>query len=103
MVQSNLIRFFGDNPFNRILDALVDNMGEAYSKTELMELSGLSKGAFFQYWPKIEDLGLVKITMEVGRTKLYTLERKSSFVRDILKFEMRMIEETAPKKQKLLV
>jgi len=35
MDESNLIRFFGDNPFNRILDVLVDNLGAEYSKKEI--------------------------------------------------------------------
>ena len=98
MGESNLIKFFGDNPFTRILDALVDNIGESYSKSELQGLAGISKAAFFQHWPKVEELGLVKVTREVGRTKLYTLDKNSQFVKDIMKFEMRMIEETVPKK-----
>src|SRR3989344_3246583 len=100
MGKSNLIRFFGDNPFNRILDALVDNLGEEYSKKEIQELSNLSKGAFFIHWPKIEELNLVKVTKNIGRTNLYILNRNNQFVKDILKFEMRMIEETTPQKEK---
>lgn len=97
MNESNMIKFFGDNPFTRILDALVDNIGESYSKKEIQELAELSKGAFFTHWPKVEELGLVKATRTIGRTKLYTLDRNSQFTKDILKFEMRMIEETSPK------
>lgn len=98
MNESNLIKFFGGNPFTKILDALIDNIGEQYSKKEIQELSNLSKGAFFMHWPKVEELGLVKVTKSIGRTKLYALNTNSTFVKDILKFEMRMIEETAPKK-----
>ena len=98
MAKSNLIKFFGDNPFTRTLDVMIDNIGENYSKKELQELAGISKAAFFLHWPKLEELGLVKVTKEIGRTKLYTLNRNSALVKDILKFEMRMIEETAPKK-----
>ncbi len=98
MEDSNLIRFFGDNPFTRILDSLIDNIGEEYSKKEIQELAGISKGAFFNHWPKLEELNLVRITREIGKTKLFTLNKSSKLVKDILKFEMRMIEETAPKK-----
>ena len=100
--KSNLIKFFGDNPFNRIMDALIDNIGESFSKKELQELSGISKGAFFAHWPKAEGLGIAKITKEIGRTKLYALNTGNQLVKDILKFEMRMIEETAPKKIAIL-
>lgn len=98
MEESNLIKFFGNNPFNRIVDALIDNIGEDYTKKELQELAGISKGAFFQHWPKIEELDLVKVTREIGKTKLFTLNKNSKLVKDLLKFELRMIDETIPKK-----
>ncbi len=99
MEESNLIRFFGDNPFVRILDSLIDNIGEDYSKKELQEVAGISKAAFFKHWPKLEQLDLVKVTRSIGRTRLYTLNRTSQLVKDVLRFEVRMIEETAPKEQ----
>ncbi len=98
MNESNLIRFFGGNPFNRILDVLMDNIGEAYTKKEIQELAGISKAAFFNHWPKVEELNLVKVTREIGRTKLFTLNKTNKLVKDMLRFEMRMIEETEPKK-----
>lgn len=97
--ETNLIRFFGDNPFIRILDALIDNIGEDYSKKEIQELAGISKAALFKHWPKLEELNLVKVTRSFGNTKLYTLNMKSQLVKDILKFETRMIEETSPKEK----
>ncbi len=97
--ETNLVKFFGDNPFIRILDALIDNIGEDYSKKELQELAGISKAAFFNHWHKIEELGLVRVTRVFGKTKLYTLNKKSNLVKDILKFETRMIEETMPKEK----
>jgi len=102
MDNSNLIKFFGNNPFNRILDALIDNIGEDYTKKEIQELAGISKGAFFQHWPKIEELGLVKITREIGKTKLFTLNKKNKLVKDVLKFEMRLIEETTSKRKAVI-
>ena len=102
MEESNLVRFFGNAPFTRILDALIDNIGEQYSKKEIQELSGLSKGAFFAHWPKLEQLHLVSVTKTIGKTKLFTLNKSSKLAKDILKFEMRMIEETTPKTPQML-
>ena len=98
MRKSTLALFFGGKLFISILDVLIDNIWESYSKKELQNISGLSKGAFFIHWPKLEELGLVKVTKTLGRTNLYTLNKNSQLVKDILKFEMRMIEETEPKK-----
>jgi predicted AAA+ superfamily ATPase len=97
--ETNLVRFFGQNPFSRILDALIDNIGEDFSKKELQEIAGTSKAAFFKHWPKVEELSLVKITRVFGNTKLYTLDKENALVKDLLKFETRMIEETGPKEQ----
>ena len=96
--ETNLVRFFGDNPFIRILDAFIDNIGSEYSKKEVQQLAAISKGALFKHWPKLEELGLIAVTRAFGNTKLFTLNRKSPLVKDILRFEARMIEETAPKK-----
>ena len=68
MQQSNLIYFFGRNPFTRVLDALIDNLGESYTKKELQELASVSKGAFFAHWPKFEELGLFRTTRVIGKT-----------------------------------
>lgn len=97
--ETNLVRFFGDNPFIRILDALIDNIGDDYSKKEIQELAGISKAAFFKHWPKLEELALVKVTRSFGKTRLYTLNTQNPLVKDMLKFETRMIEETSPKEQ----
>jgi len=97
--ETNLVKFFGDNPFIKIVDALIDNIGEDYSKKEIQELAGISKAAFFKHWPKLEELDLVKVKRSFGKTKLYILNEKNGLVKDILKFEARMIEETLPKEE----
>jgi len=96
--ETNLVKFFGDNPFVRMLDTFIDNIGEEYSKKEVQELAGISKGALFKHWKKLEELGLVRVTKAFGNTKLFTLNKQSPLVKDILRFEARMIEETAPQR-----
>ncbi len=97
--ESNFVLFFGDTPFIRILDALIDNIGADHSKKELQELAGISKAAFFKHWPKVEELKLARVTRAFGNTKLYTLDKQSKIVKELLKLEAQMIEETSPKKQ----
>ena len=102
MDETNLVRLFGSSPFIRILDALIDNVGADYSKKEIQGLAGVSKGALFKHWPKLEKLGLVKVTRVFGNTKLYALNKESPLVKELLQLEARMIEETAPKKAKAI-
>lgn len=97
MEETNLIRFFGDTPFMRILDAFIDNIGEDYSKKEIQELAGISKAALFAHWSKLEGLRLVRVTRAFGKAKLYTLNTESELVKQLLKLEEKFIEETSPK------
>lgn len=95
--ESNLIKFFGDNPFIRMLDAFIDNPRSDYSKKEIQELAGISKGALFKHWSKLEKMNLIKKTRSFGNTTLYTLNTDNDTVKILLKLEMHLIEETAPK------
>lgn len=103
MEETNLVRFFGNTPFIKLLDVFADNIGESYSKKEVEELSGLSKGAVFKHWHKLEELNIVKVTRTFGKTKLYTLNKSNPLVKDILKVVSRMIDETAPKEIAVVV
>jgi len=97
MNETNLIRFFGNNSFVKMLDVFIDNIGGEYSKKEVQELAGISKGALFKHWRKLEELKVVRVTKTFGNTKLFTLNRQSPLVKDVLRFEARTIEETMPK------
>jgi hypothetical protein len=101
--ESNLVLFFGDTPFIRIIDALIDNIHIDHSKKEIQELAGISKASFFAHWPKVEKLNLVKPTRTFGNTTLFTLDTKNPFVKELLKLEAIMIEQTIPKEQKIPV
>ncbi len=96
MTDSNLILLFGDTTVVRIIDALIDNVDSDYSKKEIQELAGISKGTLFKYWVQIEELGIVKPTRSFGRTTLYTLNRTNKIVKRLLKLEMDLIEKTTP-------
>ena len=98
--ESNLIRFFGGNPFIKMLDAFIENIRSGYTKKEIQDLSGISKATLFKYWPKLEELGLVKVMRAFGNTKLYTLDKENKTVKALLKLETDLIEATSPKEKK---
>ncbi len=96
--KTNLVNFFGGNTFVRILDVFIDNIGESLSKKQVQDLAGISRASLFNYWGKLEELNLIKETEHFINTRFYTLNRKSPLVKDLLRLEARMIEETLPKK-----
>ncbi len=38
------------------------------------------------FWPKMEELGLVALTREVGNAKMYKLNRENKVVQDVIRF-----------------
>src|SRR3989338_2653836 len=66
--KSALIRVMGDTPYVRVLDFL------------------LAEGRILHsIWPKIEELGIVTKTREVGRAKMYKLNEESPIARILVK------------------
>jgi len=92
MEKSLLIQFIGDNPSTRIMDFFIDNKGMDYSKTAIAEGAGISRGALFKHWSKIEEFGIVKETRRFGKTKLYTLNAENEVVQKLLRLESTLIK-----------
>ncbi|MBM3309313.1 MAG: hypothetical protein FJY77_03580 [Candidatus Altiarchaeales archaeon] len=93
MEKSLLIRFIGDNPVTRIMDFLIDNKGMDYSKKDIAEGAGISRGALFKNWSRIEEFGIVKEMRRFGKTKLYTLNTENKVVQKLLGLESTLIKQ----------
>ncbi len=93
MEESLLIQFMGDNPGTRIIDFLIDNKGMDYSKTDIARGAGISRGALFKYWGKVEGFGVAKETRRYGKTRLYTLDTENEVVQELLNLEATLIKQ----------
>lgn len=86
--ESLFLQAFGKkSPVLKILDFLMDNLGSDYSKTEIAEGSDLSRGTLFSVWPRLEALELVVLTREVGRSKMYKLNKKNPVARKLIELD----------------
>ncbi len=86
--ESLFLQAFGKkSPVLKILDFLMDNLGSDYSKTEIAEGSDLSRGTLFSVWPRLEALELVVLTREVGRAKMYKLNKKNPVARKLIELD----------------
>ena len=97
MEKSLLIKFLGENPLFKIVDFLIENKGLDMTKKEIMEGAGISRAALFKYWNQLEEQEIVLVTRKFGKTKLYTLNSKSSIVRKLLELESVLIEKALDK------
>jgi DNA-binding IclR family transcriptional regulator len=101
--KSLLLQLTGEMPLFKIIDFLVDNKGMDFTKLEIANGSGIARASLFNYWDALEIHGIVKITRQFGRTKLYTLNSKSLVAKKILDLEKALISEALEKKKLLLV
>jgi len=91
--KSILVDFFGDTPFIRVIDFLIENIGYEYTKTEIVKGSGIDWSTLSKMLDKMERYGLSVSVRKEGE-KLYRLnEKKNSLVKDLLTLEMDLIEE----------
>ena len=93
MEKSLLIKFLGENPVFKIVDFLIENKGMDLSKKDIIEGAGISKATLFNYWEQIEEQGIVMVTRKFGKTKLYTLNSRSSIVKKLLELESLFISK----------
>lgn len=89
-----LLQLTGEMPLFRIVDFLIENKGLDYTKKDIAEGSGVSRASLFNYWPELEDRGIVRVTRRFGKTKLYTLNAGSRIVQKVLELEKALIRES---------
>jgi len=65
----------------------------------------MGRATFFKYWKELEELGVVKVTRKVGKSKLYRLNEENEVVQKLILLDSvlckqamrRAVEEAAEK------
>jgi len=81
-----LIRILGDYPLIRVLNFLVMFREFDYSLSDIAEESDVAWSTLHQFWPRLEQLGLVILTREVGNAKMYKLNTQNPLTQDLIRF-----------------
>lgn len=87
-------RVFGDSPLVKVIDVLVENPNLDYTKKELAEAAEISVPTLYKLWEKLGDEEIVVKTRKIGNTELYKLNTDSPVVKEIVRFERRVLEES---------
>src|SRR3989344_4051350 len=101
LIDSLIIKTLGDSPKLRIIDFLLDNRVNDYSKKQIIEGSNISKVTFQKYWKELENSGMVKITRRFGKTKLFALNEQNEIVQKLLNLELLLIQKSAEANNKI--
>ncbi|MFO7966401.1 MAG: winged helix-turn-helix domain-containing protein [Archaeoglobaceae archaeon] len=78
--KSIILRMLGDSPRLRIIDFFMDNLSFDFTKREIIEALGMSKQTFYKYFKEIESDGIVKVSRQIGRAKLYKINPQHPLV-----------------------
>jgi Fe2+ or Zn2+ uptake regulation protein len=76
-----LIKMFGYSPKIRILDIFMDNPYFDFSKNELVKELGMSKQTLYKNFKDFEELGIVKVSRNIGRATMYRINMDHPLVK----------------------
>ena len=84
---SVLVEYFGNYPLIRVLDFLVLGRDMDYSMTEICKNSCVGWTAFSEIWPQLEKKDIIIFTRKIGNAKLYKLNTKNPWVKELIKMD----------------
>ena len=95
------MEFFGTkNPVLKVLDFLIDNEAYDHSKSDIARGAGISRATLFNVWKVIEGNGVVVATREVGRAKMYKLNKENPIVKKFMELDDAISDHYAPRVEK---
>jgi predicted transcriptional regulator len=99
------INFFGTkNSVLKVLDFLIDNEAFDHSKTDIAKGAGISRATLFNIWDILVKNGIVTATREVGRAKMYKLDKANPIVKKFMELDDAISDFYAPQiKKEMLV
>ena len=92
-----LLSLTGELPIFKVIDFLLESKGVDFSKSEIAKGAGISRASLFNYWAEIEKHGIVKVTRQFGKAKLYTLNSRNPVAQRIIELEKTLISEAMGK------
>ncbi len=101
--KSIFLEYLGDTPQLRVIDFLIDNHFFDYPLTEIARGSNVSYnslGSFFSEWIK---KGIVVKTRKIGKSEYFKLNLENEFVKNIIKFDWKLVENQALAEKELEV
>ena len=95
--KSVLVDVFGESPFIKVVDTLMDHPSYEYTKKELAEVNDISRPTLYKIWDRLERLEIVEPARKIGSTQLFMLNHDSDVVRSLYEMEEKL-RDTEEKK-----
>ncbi len=99
---SVFLEVVGDSPRMRILQYLIEGRDFDYTLTDVLN-AGVSWGTLHSEFPKLLDLGIVIKVREVGRAKLYKINKENPTAKRLIDlYDSLMLKELESKREVLV-
>ena len=88
----------------KALDFLIDNEAYDHSKSDIARGAGISRATLFNIWNFLDRYGVVVATREVGRARMYKLNKKNPIVKKFMELDDVISDHYAPQAEnKMLI
>ena len=92
MIEKSLfVEFFGDYPFIRVLDFLLENEIFDYSKKEICENTEVSWNTLETFWEKMEEKGIIVKTRKIGKSYLYRINLENPVIQKLMELDKKLM------------
>ena len=98
--------YFGDSPYIKVLDFLIEGQDFDYSMTDIANGSHVGWTSFTRAWKELEKRKAIVQTRNIGRAKLFKLNTEDPTVQKLIKLHWEIIKTETDKmlsKKKVLV
>ena len=90
-IEESIFReYFGDSPYIRILDFLIQGQDFDYSMTEIARKSGVGWSVFTKSWIRLLEKNIIVQTRAIGNAKLFKINKENVFVKKLIKFDQEL-------------
>ncbi len=93
MEKSIFRKTFGDSPAVRVLDFLLGSPEFDFSLSEISRETGVSWITLNKIWPLFVKMEIVNETRQIGRAKMFMLNRNSEIVNDLIDVERSLVKK----------
>ena len=85
--KSLFVEYFGDSPYIRVLDFLIEGHMFDYSMTELARGAGVGWSVFTKIWTNLLRKNIIIQTRTIGNAKLFKLNIDNPVVKKMIQFD----------------
>lgn len=87
-----LVTLFSDKKRVKILAVMLRDHERDLNASDISRMAGIEGSTFYDHIDTLLDYGLVKITREVGNSRMYTINKDSEAAQAIAQFEWTLLD-----------